>query len=67
MAKRPLQNADDRPRIYLSPCTPAPYASWRLAPGAVPRLGDTPGAALDAALAYVGPGPAVIIWEGRNG
>ncbi|AHE56049.1 hypothetical protein [Sphingomonas sanxanigenens] len=61
------ERADARPRIYIRPCTPAPAHCWSLAPGAVPKLAETPGAALDAALAAIGGGEAVVIVGGLNG
>ena len=56
---------DARPRVHITPNRDGRTFTWSRHPAAKGRFAGSPGQALDAALAEIGGGPAVIIWEGR--
>lgn len=62
MKASPLGRADDRPRIHIWPHPEG--AAWSRGPNGHRSLGETPGDALDKALAALSrPGAYVVIGE----
>lgn len=65
MAKPDRAGRDDRPRFYIRQTMDGGFA-WRRGVSGLDGRTQTPGAALDMALADIAYAPAVIIWEGRH-
>lgn len=57
-----LIGCDLRPRIHIEPNRDGKSCVWKRHPTARGEFAESPGAALDAALASIGHEAAVIIW-----
>ena len=58
-----MKHADSRPRIHIRPLRDGNAAEWATHPTGRYTFAPSRGAAFDAALAAVGHGAAVVIWE----